>query len=254
MVKNTFTHARWAVAGVCAAAVISTFTLNASAAMLDLFATDPTTPGGTPASISATSLLAVNGGVTNTVFGTPGYTGNIAVPLGVVDTVTEGFSANGSSNQLTISETGVASAAPTVSATKFFSNALTPSTTYTFTLTRTSGYTVGLLGSATVSLTDNGANLFTNASGGGLLGAVDVLSLFGSGSTATFSFTTPATLPSTTLEAVFSDSITASVLGGSVTFSQAQISNVPEPSTAGAALIGLGGLALLRVRRRSRGL
>ena len=244
------TQYRAAVALVAAAVLSVSAAHRASAANVDLFGTDPTTPVNTPSILSASATVALAGSNSG-VFGAPGYAGTIAAGAGALNTISESFTPNGTSNSLTISESGVAGALSSTTATKSFTGFLTPGTTYSFTLTRTAGFTVGLLNGFTVALTAGGNNVFINSTGTGLLGTVDALSLFGTNNAATFTFTTPATLASTNLQAVFSSSLPVGVAGGSITFASASVTQVPEPRTVAVLMIGMTGFALLRLRRRS---
>ena len=236
-----------AAATIVAAAVLSITTRSASAQQtVDLF-------GGT---IPGAVALTLNGnGVSlnqqlNGAFG-PDFTGTVQFGVASVSVLSEQFVPVGGSNAFQISQTGLVGIGEATSATKVYTTSLTPGGTYSLTLTRATGFTVGLLSSVNLSLSAGGTQFLTTVSNPGLLGAADLLSLFGNNNVATFQFTVPANA-SGTLGMNITTTETASALGGTYTFSSAVINPVPEPGTVVAMLLGATGLMVLRFRRRLR--
>ncbi len=222
--------------------------------MLDLFAGPIPNGAGDPATLSVTSAMAVNSTTSSAsgLFGVTGYSGTVSLTTAVVNTVGEGFALNNGANAFTISQSGGIGASINTSAAKSFGPQLAGNTTYSFTLTKSTGSTVSALGSFSIAL-DNGGTTFVNtATGEGLAGTVNVLSLFGNIGAATFNFTTSANyVPANGLGVTFSSSLPASALGTSFTFTGASINQVvPMPGTVAVMLLGAGGLVTLRFRRR----
>ena len=244
---RTSPHTTHRAAAIVLAAAVLPFLANHARAQqsVDLFG-----PAVTASSLltATTGTLALGATQTGT-FG-PGYAGTVNIGTGVTDTVTERFDPLGTSNSFTISQTGLAAAGTNTSAGKTFGVSLTPGGTYNLTLTRTTGFTVGLLGNLTFSLTENGTSVLGNTTGQGLLGAVDLLGLFGANGVATFQFTVPATATGP-LAVNISSTLPVGAANGSYTFATATVNQVvPEPSTVAAMLLGAGGLVTLRFRRR----
>ena len=254
MIRTSPDTIRRAAAVLLAVAALPFLTANASAQTLDLFAgAIPNTPGD-PATLSVTSAAAINSTTSSAsgLFGVTGYSGTVSLTTAVINTVGEGFALNNGANVFTIAQNGGVATSINTSAAKSFGTQLAVNTTYLFTLTKSAGSTVSALGSFNIAL-DNGGTTFVNtATGQGLVGTVNVLSLFGNTGAATFNFTTPANyVPANGLGVTFSSSLPASALGTSFTFTGASITQVvPEPATAAAMLLGAGGLVTLRFRRR----
>ena len=186
-----------------------------------------------------------------TTFG-PGYAGTLTAGVAVLNSLSEGFAPLGASNSFTIAQSGIATAVGNTSASKTFTASLLPGATYAFTLTRTTGFTVGLLGSINFTLSAGGTPFVDTASGQGLLGAVDVLGAFGSNGVASFRFTVPLTAVGA-LGVNITSTEPVGAVGGSYTFQSATINQVvPEPGSVAATLLGAGGLVALRFRRRLR--
>ncbi len=247
MIRTSPKPYRRAAATIVAAAVLSITTRHASAQQtVDLFGGTL----GTPASLTVTSTV-VSTGVNNTGGFGPGYAGSVALGAGAVDTLSEGFAPFGTSNSFTIAETGVATLGGSTTAATNLGVSLTPSSTYNLTLTRTTGFTVGLLGNVSILLNAGGTTFLNTATGQGLAGIVDVLGLFGSGNTATFQFTVPSNAAGT-LGVNINSTEPVGALAGSFTFTSAMINQVPEPRTVATLLLGASGLALLHIRRRLR--
>ena len=195
--------------------------------------------------VAATAGLFA-GATTTAAFG-PGYTGTATLGGGIVYTL--GMDMNASNNgQFDVYGAGVAGVAGTFDATKSFTGvSFATSTTYKLTLQAAAGTNVALLSTLNLKLTEGGTTLMDTSTGTGLGGSpVNVVALF-TGTTETFTFTTPSVL-NTSLPMVFDINGTsaASLIGGSVTFSGASIAAVPEPSEW--ALMGLGMVGLLWLR------
>ena len=250
MIRTSPNACHRAAATFVAAAVLSLTTHRAAAqTSIDLLAGTI----GTPASLQAsTGLITLSGATTTGTFGVNGYSGSVTVGAGTVNTLSEGFTAPGGSNDFVITETGLAGAAETTVATKTFTTGpqLAANTTYAFTLTRTTASAVGLLNRFDISLSDGGAIFLNTANQTGLLNAVDVLGLFGTNNTATFQFTTPATITGTNLGVTFTGDLPVNAVADQFVFTGATITQVPEPRSVVALLLGAGGLAVLRCRRR----
>ena len=243
------TNCRAAAAFLVAVALTLTSTHRASAQQtVDLFGGTL----GTPTSLGATATGLNLTTVSNGTFGVTGYSGTVTIGALAVGSAGESFASLGSSNSYSINQVGLLSAASSVQAMKTFTGtSLTPGATYALTLTRSTGFTVGLLGNVNVSLSEGGNSVLGNTSGVGVLGVVDVLGLFGGSNTSTYLFTVPAG-SSGNLLATFNTNLTTTVLGGNYTFTSASVTQVPEPTTTAAAMIGAAGLVVLRCRRRLR--
>ncbi len=237
-------------AALVAAAVLSFTTHHASAQQtVDLFGGTL----GTPAMLSLVGNGVSTNQSTSGAFG-PGYNGTASFGVATVSNLTEGFTSlttgPNATNSFYVNQTGILGVAGATTATKTFGVSLTPGATYALTLTRTTGFTVGLLGSVNVILSAGGTPFVNTATNPGALGIADVLSLFGTNNTATFQFTVPSTATGT-LGVNLSTTETANVLTGTYTFQSATISQVvPEPRTVVTLLLGAFGLALLRFRHR----
>ena len=237
---------RRAAAVVLAAAVLPFLTNHARAQQsIDLFG--PALTASSP--LTAATGLAALGATQTGSFG-PGYAGTVQIGTGVVDTVTERFDPLGTSNSFTISQTGLAGVGTATAAGKTFGSSLISGGTYNLTLTRTTGFTAGLLGNLTFSLTESGTSVLGSTTGQGLLGAVDLLGLFGTNGVATFQFTVPANATGP-LTVNINSTLPVGAGDGSYTFATATVNQVvPEPGTVAAMLLGAGGLVTLRFRRR----
>lgn len=247
MIRTSHTTYRRAAAVFVAAAILSS-----TAAYADI----PDIFGGTinnPASLGASSTVTLSGQTVTGIFGVTGYSGSVTVGAGAVNTVSEGFSTVNNVNRLTLSQTGVAAAAGTTVATKSFGPTLSSNTLYAFTLTRVAGSTVGVLGSLNIALDNNGTIFLDTRTGVGLASAVDVLGLFDANGQARFTFTAPANLGAgSNIGVTFTGGLPVNSVGGAFTLQNAAITQVPEPCTVATMLLGISGLAALRIRRRLR--
>ncbi len=222
-----------------------------------------TNPAGQD-SISTTNATLVAGNGTTGSVG-PGFTGNVTLGIGALDTLTETINAGGNAT-LTARETGQgvinilgnptgAGVGGTFSATKALGVSFVPNQAYSFTLTTTTNAALNALSGANVTFTtvDNGTttNVFNASGGTGLLGLVQVINLFGTGNTATFNFTAPANVDTTVpITVTISGGLSATALGSSFSFTNGTLNAVPEPGTIGAMGVGIVALATLRFRRR----
>lgn len=236
---------RRAAAVVLAAAVLPFLTTHAVAQQsVDLFAGAL----GTPALLSATTPLITTGATQTGTFG-PGYGGTVTLGAGAITTLSEGFAPFGASNSFSISQTGLLGLGSSTSASKLLGVSLTPSGVYNLSLTRTAGFTVGLLNNLNIQLSANGTTFLDTSTGQGLAGVVNVLGLFNTNNTATFQFTVPANAIGT-LGVNLNTNLGVGALNGAYTFTSASVNQVPEPHTVVAMLLGASGFAVLRVRRR----
>ena len=255
MIRTSPSIIRRAAAIILAATVLPFLAPRVSAQTLDLFAGPIPNTVGDPATLSVTSALTVNSTTTSAsgLFGVVGYSGTVSVTTTVANTVSEGFALSNGANQFTIAQSGGLGTSISTTASKSFGTQLLANTLYVFTLTKTAGSTVSALGSFDITLDNGGVNFVNTATGQGLAGTVNVLSLFGNTGAATFQFTTPTGyIPANGLGVTFTSSLPASALGTSFTFAGAAITQVvPEPHTVVATLLGVGGLVVLRIRRRS---
>ncbi len=243
-------HHTYRAAFAIAAAATTFLASHASAQMLGMNIFGGTnTPG--PTSISTTSAVIT---VTPPVTGPlgPGFSGTVSLPVGVISTLTETLNVGGNAT-LTAGETGVG-ALGNFSATKALSVDFVPNQSYSFTLVTTNNAALSLLSGFNVAFTTNGstpATVYSASNGTGLLGAAQLLSLFGSGNTATFNFTAPANVDTTApITVTISGQLAASALGSTFSFTSATLNAVPEPGTVGAMGVGMAGLAMLHFRRR----
>ena len=243
------TYYRAAAACVAAAALSLTTTHHAAAQTVDLFGGTL----GTPVSLSIGGIGNNTVGSVNGPFG-PGFTGTLTEGIGVLNTLSEGFTANGGSNTFTISNSGLATAGGSTLASKTYTSALSPGGTYALTLTRTTGFTVGLLGSFNLTLSAGGTPFLSTTPGSGLLGAgIDLLGLFGSNGVESFQFTVP-TNATGALGLTLTSTEPVGSLAGSYVFQSATLNAVPEPGSVAASFLGAAGLMALRFRRRLRAL
>ena len=253
MIRTSPATIRRAAAVVLAAAAFSFNIHHASAQqVVDLFGGTIGTP--TQLSVFTPGLPALpSSASTSGSFG-PGYSGTLALGISSGTTLTEGFTNPGTGNDLAFTLAGPAAVGTSATATKAFGAILSPNTTYSFTLTRVNAAAVSLLGTFGVSLSNSVSGAFLDTtSGQGLAGAVDVLGLFGTGNTSTFTFTTPASYnPQGNLGVTFTENVLATAANGGISLSGASINQVPEPNTFAAMLLGAGGLIALRFRRRLR--
>lgn len=252
MIRTSSATIRRAAAVVLAAAVLPFLAPRASAQQIvDLFGGTIGTPTGL--SVSTPGLPALPSTAnTSGAFG-PGYNGTLVLGTSSGTTFSEGFSNLGTGNALTFTLAGTAALGSSATASKTFGAILAANTTYAFTLTRANAAAIGLLSNVGISLSNSLSGAFLNTTSGlGLLGAVDVISLFGAtGTTATFTFTTPVNYnPAGNLQVTFTDTLLATAVSGTTTLSGASINQVPEPGTVAAMLLGAGGLVALRFRRR----
>ena len=249
MIRTTSATSYRAAAACVAAAVLSlTATRHAAAQQtVDLF-------GGT---FTNNGVLSFTGQALNTATGAsgnfgPGFGGSVTLALGALNTISEGFTPAGASNTFAVSETSGATTTATTSAFKTYGVSLSPGATYTLTLARANGFTVNLLGSFDIMLSAGGNTFVDTATGQGLAGAVDVLSLFGANGTATLQFTVPTTATGA-LGLTLNSSEPINALGGSYVFQSAVISQVvPEPGSVAASLLGVAASTALCFRRRLR--
>ena len=221
-----------------------------------------------PDSISVSSLLSITNQVTGPLG--PGYIGTVSIGVGLGSTLTESINAGGD-GALTVVQSGVLGASSTFSATKTFADAtFTPMQRYRFTLVAANNGMLNLLSSADVllSITSNGVttSVLDTSTGAGLLGAVNLLNLFGSGNTAAIDFQAPATVDPTasitvTVEGGFlasgfgsPDKSTHALVGTNATgstfsFTGASLQAVPEPGPAATLCLGALGAAVAFRRR-----
>ena len=253
MIRTSPATIHRAAAIILAAAVLPFLTPHTAYAqqVVDLFGGAIGTP--TQLSVSTPGLPAApSTATTGGTFG-PGYTGSLTLGLSTGTTLSESFSNPGTGNALSFTLTGTAAGGINATAAKTFGAILSPNTTYAFTLTRANAAAVNLLGTFGVSMSNSISGAFLNTtSGQGLAGIVDVLGLFGTtGTTSTFTFTTPATYnPTGNLTVTFTENVLANAASGNITLNGASINQVPEPGTVAAMLLGAGGLVALRFRRR----
>lgn len=204
--------------------------------------------GTNPTSVQISNLLGLNLS-TEAIIG-PGFDTTLTESAAALNTLSAIIN-QGSNGQMTISETGGVGLANSFSATRTFDgNTLDDFTTYQFTLTRQAGSVLDVLASSSVLITANGAPIATSGMGTGLLSAVDVLSLFGTSNTATFSFTTGDVNNTAPVSINISGGLTASVVNSAFTFSQGSLAAVPEPGAMSWSLAGAAGLVAWRMRRR----
>ena len=247
MIRKSPTHTYRAIGAVLAVAVITAFTSQRAAAQtVDLFGGT-----GTPTMLSVNSFVSLPESTSGN-FG-PGYNGTVSISAGVASSLTEGFNAlGGGTNSFEISNAGLATLAGTTTAAKTFTGtSLLAGGTYQLTLTRASGFDANLLGNVNLSLNEGSTPVLNTATGVGLAGIVDLLGLFGSTNTDTLQFTVPAGATGNITLNITSSEV-AGILPGSYTFSSASITQVPEPRTVVTSLLGMSGLAILRMRRRLR--
>ena len=208
--------------------------------------------GGTntaPTSISTTSAILGTGQTNSGPLG-PGFTATVSLGAGVISTITETINV-GNNGTLTAGQTGVAGLLGSFSASKPITPTFLPNQAYSFTLTTTSNAAVNLLSGLDVTFSAGGTTVYDASSGNGLLGIAQVLNLFGGGSTATFTFTTPANVNTTQPITVgISGQLAAGALGSTFSLTDGTLTAVPEPGTVGAMGVGIAGLALLRFRHR----
>lgn len=260
MIKRSLNQNYRAAALVCAAVVLSAISAASTQAqgLTNLFggSSGSTTLTGTPATLGL-GTPAMN--VTTGSLGSA-YTGTVTVNNGVGSTISETL--NTTTSTLSASTGGAVTLGGTFDATKNFATAgLQPNTTYQFSITKGSGSTLSLLTGLTVVLGADGTMFANNTTGFGILGglSVNLLTLFNTNDTATFTFVTPATItPNSTLNFDVTGQIGAnSGLLGATTFSLTGAAiapvAVPEPGTVASVVVGLGALAVWRTRRTALG-
>lgn len=204
--------------------------------------------GTNATSVQISNLLGLNLSAQATIG--PGFDTTITETAAALNTLSAIIN-QGSNGQLTVSETGGVGLANSFSATRTFDgNTLDDFTSYEFTLTRQSGSVLSVLASSSVLITANGAPIATSGSGTGLLGAVDLLGVFGASDTATFTFTTGDVNNTAPVAINLSGGLTASLFNSSFTFSQGSLIAVPEPGAVACTLAGAALLAVRQIRRR----
>ena len=244
--KSIRAAAAFAVAAVLAAAASA----SAQTIDTDIFGGDN---GSNPTTLSVASLVGVNQSATGP-FG-PGFTGTVALDVGAGTTLGERLNVNGN-GRFVVGETGLAGLAGTFSATKTFADAtFIAGQFYQFTLTRTTASAVNLLSATNVMLTTTSGNTTTTvvdtSTGTGLIGVVNLVNLFGTSNTATFTFQAPANVNATSpITFNINGGLTASALNSTFVFSNASLVAVPEPSTTAATCAGMLGLGMVVFRRR----
>ena len=222
--------------------------------------------GGTTSNAAANvaSLVNINGGQTNTNTLGSGYTGTVTLPAGVIASLNETLNGTGATgtapNALVLTATGI-SAGATFLATKNFGDAtafgLLPNTQYQFAVSRGNGSTAGLLGNVNFTLSLDGTAFVNSSTGTGVLGglAVNVGNLLTNNGSANFVFTTPAVIPAGS-QFSFATSgnigVSVGVTGSSAyILSGAAVTQVPEPGTVAAVVVGMVALAAWRTRHGS---
>ena len=260
---QTSYHQTYRAACALAAAATLLLTSHARAQMLGQNIFGGTNTSGTSLSTNgatlALSTIPVNG-----VVG-PGFTSTVALSAAARDTLTETINA-GNNGTLTAEETGPGplgfglGAGGTFTAAKTIGATFQPGQSYSFTLTASNAAAVSLLSGASVTLAsqDTGGaplTVYSTPGGSGLLGLANVVNLFGTSDTTTFSFVAPANVsPTANIMVTISGGLTASALGSTFTFTDAMLTAnagaVPEPGTVGAMGVGVAALATLRFRRR----
>lgn len=203
-----------------------------------------------PTSVTAdTGLVAL--GATNTAQLGGAWDTTVTIPVGLVYSQTASMPGDGT---FSISSTGVAGLLSNTTATRVFGGTtLSSSETYELTISVAQTSMVGLLDSATIEIgyfdgvDYNPVQL--NQSGGGLLGLVDLLTLFGSGNTATIQFTPDTDFGGDDLYIRLSSDSAVTALSGGVTYTGLSLTQIPEPSVAGMSMLG-GAVLLLRRRRK----
>ena len=256
MIQRSLNQTNRTAALVGAAVVFSTVAASQlrGQALTNLF-------GGAPSDASASATVtAVVGGVvvggsttgSSTTLGA-GYSGSVGLGTAALSSITETVNTSTTPNDFTLTTTG-ASAGDTFSASTTVNNvSLLPNTTYQFTTTKNTASTLNLFNNVAFTLTLNGTQLANTATGFGVLGGTaNVLGLLTNGSTASFDFTTPATIPANSaLSFAISGGLgaNANLTGAELQLTGASISQVPEPGTVAMACAGLLGLAFWRSRR-----
>lgn len=179
-----------------------------------------------------------------------GWNTTVTSGLGVANSINASMPGDG---RYTVQTIGLVSAFSTSSATRVFGGkTLSSSQTYELTVTLAQASMVGLLGGATIEIGYYDGSYHPvdlNKSGGGLLGVVDLLTLFGSGDTATIQFTPDTDFGGNDLYLKINTRHVASVVSTEVEFTGLSITQVPEPSVAGMGALG-GAVLLLRRRRK----
>ena len=213
--------------------------------------------GGTnapnPDSISVTSTVGLGQSTTGAVG--PGFNGTISLTLGAITTATESINAN-SNGSLSLSEVGALGVAGNFSASKSFTgSSFAAGQYYQFTLTRSAASTLNALSAVNIALTttSNGTTttVLDTSTGTGLLGAANVLNLFGTSNTATFTFQAPANISTTTpINVAITGGLTASALGSNFVFTGGSLQAVPEPGTVASVSMGAFALVMATLRRR----
>ena len=198
-----------------------------------------------------TALATVLAGDTDTGPIGPGWNGTVTLPLGVIFGLSMDLN-EGNSGALEISGSGAVGVAGTFSANKTFTSGafgapFIPGELYALELNVDSAATLGVLGSYTVSLAIDGTGV-SNSTGQGLLGAADVLGLFGGTDTAILYFRAPQTINTQNLSVSIAGGNVAGIAGSGVTFTNGAIYAVPEPGVT--AMAGVFALGLIASRRR----
>ncbi|QBG49122.1 hypothetical protein EGM51_17595 [Verrucomicrobia bacterium S94] len=215
-----------------------------AALVTDVF--DYSGAGAPPGPVSATAEVLAGDLATGTLG--EGWNTTVELPLGAIYTLSAAMPGDGN---FTISGTGAAGLAGEVTARRVFSGpTLLAGETYSFSLSTENEALVGLLGSIQVEIgvTDGITDtvLASTATGTGLLGIIDFLTLFGSSKTATFNFDGLDTSGGDLYVELQTETL-ASMLGETVQFNNMDISQVPEPVTL--VLISFFGCGILVCRR-----
>ena len=256
MIKRSLNQKCRAAALVGAAVVFSTAaTVRVQAQALTNLFSGATSTDSASAAVTLVVGGTVVGGTTtgsSTTLGA-GYSGSVALGNAALSSITETVNTPTTPNTFTLTTSG-ASLGDTFSANTTLNNvSLLPSTTYQFTATKGTASTLNLFNNLAFALTLNGTQLANTATNFGILGGTaNVLGLLTNGSTASFTFTTPATIPANSaLSFAISGGLGTNVnlTGAELQLTGASISQVPEPGTVAAACVGLVGLACWRSRR-----
>jgi hypothetical protein len=202
--------------------------------------------GTAPDPVSVTAALSLGAIETGTLG--DGWETEVELPLGAVYTLNASMPDDGNFN---IYGVGGAGLIGEVTARRVFSGTtLLTDDAYSFSLSTANAAMVNLLGSVQIEIgvTDGATDtvVASTATGTGLAGIIDVLTLFGGTDTASFNFNGPATSGGD-LYIELQTGTLASLAGQTVQFNDLNITQIPEPATL--VLIGLFGGGILAIRR-----
>ncbi len=207
------------------------------------------------ANVGIDELVAL--GATQTALVGPGYNATVTLGVGVGASLAVAIN-NSNDGFFTLTEGGVLGVAGSFSASKTFTDTgtiLAPDTTYDIGLVGQSNAALELLTTLNLQITQGSTLVADTSTGTGLLGIVNVVSLFGSGTTATLQFTTPNVIDtSAPFTLTLSGALPLSALSESIVLTGADLTEVTVPEPPGGALLAmglfLGGVALLRQSHR----